>query len=64
MGKYVMSCYWRVSYLHYLNTYGHPYRVSRSFDNEAEAREFISVNAMVAPLPGCELVDPDGNVVK
>lgn len=55
---------WKVSYLHYLGTFGHPYRVSRSYDTEAEAREFISVNAMVAPLPGLRLIDPDGNVVK
>jgi hypothetical protein len=42
----------KVSYLHYSGTFGHPYRVSRAFDTPAEADEFISVNAMVAPLPG------------
>ena len=55
---------WKVSYLHYLGTFGHPYRVSLSYKTEAEAREYISVNAMVAPLPGLQLINPDGNVVK
>lgn len=38
---------WRVSYLHLRG-----YRVARTFDTPAEAREFIDVNAMVCPLPG------------
>lgn len=45
----------KVSYLHYEGTYGHPYRVSRTFDTKAEAQEFIDVNAMVARLPGVEM---------
>lgn len=36
-----------VSYLHMRG-----YRVSRSFDTLDQAEEFISVNAMVCPLPG------------
>lgn len=55
---------WKVNYLHYLGTYGNPYRVSRSFDSREAAEEFISVNAMVCALPGVRLIDPDGNIVK
>lgn len=59
MHEYPMSCYWRVSYLH-----GQGYRVSRSFDSQADAQKFIDDNALVYPLPGVKLVDPDGNVIK
>jgi hypothetical protein len=55
--------YWYVSYLHYANTYGNPYRVRRNFDDRKAAEEFISVNAMVHPLPGVRLIDPEGNEV-
>lgn len=53
---------WTVSYLHGA---GGPSqcRVERPFDDAAAAREFISVNALVARLPGCRLLDPDGNEV-
>ena len=46
---------WKVSYLHYANTYGNPYRVSRRFPTKEAAQEFISVNAMVCALPGVRL---------
>lgn len=46
---------WKVSYLHYLNTYGNPYRVARTFDSKADAEKFISDNALVCPLPGVRL---------
>ena len=59
MNEYPMSCYWRVSYFHSAG-----YRVSRPFDSRADAQEFIDNNAMVYPLPGVKLIDPDGNVIK
>lgn len=52
---------WKVNYVHTLTS--SPYRVSRPFDNEADAREFIHVNAMVHPLPGWRLIDPTGTVI-
>jgi len=42
----------QVSYLHLLG-----YRVIRRFDTREAAQEFIDVNAMVHPLPGCELTE-------
>lgn len=45
---------YKVSYLHHGGTFGHPYRVARPFATEAEAEEFISVNAMVCALPGLQ----------
>jgi len=54
---------WKVSYLHYTNTTGLPYRVSRTFDTRQAAQEFIDTNAMVCPLPGVKLqrmpIDPE-----
>lgn len=41
---------WKVSYIHLKG-----YRVSRTFDTQEAAQEFIDVNAMVCPLPGVRL---------
>jgi hypothetical protein len=42
----------KVSYLHLSGC-----RVSRTFDTRADAQEFIDVNALVFPLPGCHGVE-------
>jgi hypothetical protein len=55
---------WKVYYLHQcIGTGGGSYMVYRPFDSRKDADEFISVNAMVHPLPRCYMEDPDGNVV-
>lgn len=46
----------RVSYIH-----GKGYRVSRAFPTREAAQEFIDVNAMVYPLPGVRLEEPEAN---
>lgn len=50
---------WKVFYRHSAGC-----MVSRSFNTEAEAQEFIDVNAMVYPLPCCSLVGPSDMIVK
>jgi hypothetical protein len=43
----------KVSYLHLQG-----YRVSRTFNSRQAAQDFIDVNALVCPLPGCRGVEP------
>jgi hypothetical protein len=42
----------KVSYIHLKG-----YRVSRTYATMEEAQEFISVNAMVSPLPGLQVTE-------
>lgn len=35
------------------------YRVVRNFHTAKARQEFIDVNAMICPLPGLQLIDPE-----
>jgi hypothetical protein len=50
---------WKVFYIHH--TANSSYYVSRTFPTLEKAQEFKDVNAMVHPLPGVYIEDPNGN---
>lgn len=53
---------WKVFYIHHAPSGS--YYVSRLFNSQEEAQEFIDNNALVFPLPGVYIEDPSGNRIK